>query len=418
MIYQRQIPRDELFAAQLEMLMQNSRVAILSVHLAGVFTTVLIFWPFLELPYLLMWVSFFVIFLLANSLYMSNSLVEHRYRSNPRRTYRQLIITAALTGAVWSAVFIYTATLVPVAMQYIFLIVIVIIAAMYLAVTGAVQEYFVVYLFASVWPVAWWSLVHYWQQPYNLVIGLFLLLICAILLSAGNRMSEAFRNMISMGWERETISQELADLTGSLRDRNRQLRQARRQLTDLANVDELTGLGNRRLVNSVLRDEINRARRGNTPLSVIMLDVDFFKNYNDSYGHPAGDVVLQLLADVMQRATSRAGELVARYGGEEFILVLPGASSLTGMRTAMRLRELVNEENIVHDSSGVGDHITVSQGLVTVFPEADLEPNMLIEMADQALYKAKNSGRDAIEVAGVGATDASAPGIFEDDGNG
>ncbi len=403
MIYQRHIPSEELFAAQLEMLMQNSRVAILSVHLAGVFAFTLIFWPFFELSYLLMWVSFFIIFLLANSLYMSNALVERRYQSRPGRTYRQLILTAGLTGAVWSSVFIYTASLVSVDMQYIFLIIIVLIAAISLAVTGAIQEYFIVYLFTSVWPIAWWSLVHYWQQPYNLIIGLFLLLICAILVSVSNRMYVTFQNMISMAWERETISHELADLTGSLRHRNRQLRDARRQLTDLANVDELTGLGNRRLVNSVLHDEINRARRAGAPLSIIMLDVDFFKNYNDTYGHPAGDAVLQLLAEVMQRATSRAGELVARYGGEEFILVLPGASSSAGMRTAKRLRELVNHEDILHETSGLCDHITVSQGLVTVMPEADLEPTALIEMADKALYRAKKSGRDAIEVSDGGA---------------
>ena len=201
-----------------------------------------------------------------------------------------------------------------------------------------------------------------------------------------------------MNWEREAISQELGDLTGSLRHRNRQLRDARRQLTDLANVDELTGLGNRRLVNNVLRQEINRARRGGTQLSIIMLDVDYFKNYNDTYGHPAGDAVLQQLADVMQRATSRAGELVARYGGEEFILVLPGASNLIAMRTATRLRELVNEEDIHHQTSEIGDHLTVSQGLVTVQPEHEMEPNEIIELADRALYKAKQAGRDQIQV--------------------
>jgi len=402
MIYQRHIPKDELFAAQLEMLMQNSRVATLGVHMAGVFTTVLMFWSFLELSYLLMWASFFVIFLLANSLYMSNSLVERRYQSNPKRIYWQLIISSGLTGVIWSAVYIYASTIVPVTMQYVFLMVIVVIAAISLGVTVVIQEYFIVYLFTSVWPVAWWSLVHYWDQPYNLVIGLFLLLICAVLVSVTNRMYVSFRNMISMNWEREAISQELGDLTGSLRDRNRQLRDARRQLTDLANVDELTGLGNRRLVNNSLQEEINRARRSGAPLSVIMLDVDYFKSYNDTYGHPAGDRVLQLLADVMQRATSRAGEVVARYGGEEFILVLPGASNVSAMRTATRLRELVNAEEIPHKGSEVADFITVSQGLVTVRPDGELEPVKLVEMADQALYKAKESGRNGIEVTDVG----------------
>jgi diguanylate cyclase (GGDEF)-like protein len=402
MIYQQHMPKEELFSAQLEMLMQNSRVATLGVHLAGVFTTVLMFWSFLELSYLLMWASFFVIFLLVCSLYMSNALVERRYQSHPRRMYWQLITISGLTGAVWSAVYIYASTIVPIDMQYVFLMVIVIIAAISLGVTVVVQEYFIVYLFTSVWPVAWWSLVHYWEQSYNLVIGLFLLLICAVLVSVTNRMYMSFKNMISMNWEREAISQELGDLTGSLRDRNRQLRDARRQLTDLANVDELTGLGNRRLVNNALQEEINRARRSGAPLSVILLDVDYFKLYNDNYGHPAGDLVLQALADVMQRATSRAGEVVARYGGEEFILVLPNASNVAAMRTATRLRELVNTEAIPHGFSDVADHITVSQGLVTVRPDSELEPMQLVEMADKALYKAKDAGRNGIEITDAG----------------
>ena len=186
MIYQQHIPKDELFSAQLEMLMQNSRVATLGVHLAGVFTTVLMFWSFLEPSYLLMWASFFVIFLLVSSLSMSNALVERRYISNPRRIYWQLILTAGVTGAIWSGVYIYAASIVPVTMQYVFLMVIVVIAAISLGVTVVIQEYFIVYLFTSVWPVAWWSLVHYWEQSYNLVIGLFLLLICAVLVSVTN----------------------------------------------------------------------------------------------------------------------------------------------------------------------------------------------------------------------------------------
>jgi predicted signal transduction protein with EAL and GGDEF domain len=193
------------------------------------------------------------------------------------------------------------------------------ITALSIGFSVVIREYFIVSVFTSLWPIAWWSVVNYWQQPYNLIIGLVLLALCGLLVFVSDRVYTTFRNMIAINWEREAISQELGDLTGSLRDRNRQLRDARRQLTDLANVDELTGLGNRRLVNKALQEEINRARRSGAELSVILLDVDYFKNYNDTYGHPAGDSVLQKLADVMQRATTRAGEVVARYGGEEFI---------------------------------------------------------------------------------------------------
>ncbi|RLA43944.1 MAG: GGDEF domain-containing protein [Gammaproteobacteria bacterium] len=399
MIYQRHIPREELFSSQLEMLMQNGRLATVSANLVGVAATVLIFWPFMQLSTILLWAAAFLILLLLRSLQMSNALVERRYQTKPGRVYWQLIIGAALTGVVWSTVYIFAASHVPVTMQYVFLLLIVMITAFSLGFSVAIREYFVVYVFTSLWPIAWWSLAHYWEQPYNMLIGLVLLAFCALLIYVCDQTYKSFRNMISMTWEREHIAQELGDLTSSLRDRNRQLRDARRQLTDLANVDELTGLGNRRLVNSALQEEMNRARRSGGELSLILLDVDYFKNYNDTYGHTAGDTVLQKLADLMQRAATRAGEVVARYGGEEFILVLPGASADSAMRTASRLRDLVNEERIPHETSQVEQYITVSQGVLTVQPNSEMDPTDLVKRVDKALYQAKDDGRNAIAVA-------------------
>lgn len=401
MIYQRHIPPDELFSAQLEMLLQNGRAATVFAQLIGVLAGVLIFWPFLDLSVTMLFAALFVILQLVRSLQMSNALVEHRYRTHPRRVYRQLLFGTAFTGAMWSALYIYAASRVPVTMQHTFLLLIVMTTAFSLGFSVAIREYFIAYVFTSLWPIAWWSLVHYWEQPYNLVIGLLLLAFCALLVFISEQVYKSFHNMISLNWEREAIARELGDLTGSLRDRNRQLRDARRQLTELANVDELTGLGNRRLANSVLQDEMNRVRRGSGELSVILLDVDYFKKYNDHYGHPAGDAVLQKLADLMQRATTRAGEVVARYGGEEFILVLPGASAAAAMRTANRLRNLVVAERMPHETSEAAGYITVSQGVATMMSGVELELSELISLADQALYQAKASGRNAIEVAPV-----------------
>jgi diguanylate cyclase (GGDEF)-like protein len=398
MIYQRHIPKEELFSAQLELLMQHGRVATISSNMVGVLATIALLWPFAEFAYLLVWACLVLIMLLARSLYMSNALVERRFQSHPKRVYWNLILGSAVTGLVWSSVYIYAASRVPVESQYTILLLIVIITAISVGVTVVVREYFLAYLFTALWPIAWWSLVHYWEQPFNLLIGLVLLGICALLVAVCNWIYQSFRNMIALNWERETISQELGDLTGSLRDRNRQLRDARRQLTDLANVDELTGLGNRRLVNKVLQEEINRARRVGGQISLILLDVDFFKNYNDTYGHPAGDTVLQQLADLMQRAATRAGEVVARYGGEEFLLILPGASESSAVRTANRLKELVIEERIPHGTSEVAEFITVSQGVITVSPDANTQPMELVQAVDECLYKAKDSGRNAIAI--------------------
>jgi diguanylate cyclase (GGDEF)-like protein len=398
MIYQRHMPEHELIAAQLEMLMHNGRLATFSMHLVGVLAAMAMFWPFMALSTMLLWASAFLILLLIRSQLMSHALVERLYHTRPKRVYWQLVIGAALTGGVWSAAYIVAAQTVPVTMQYVFLLLIVMITALSLGFSVVVREYYIAYVFASLWPIAWWSLTHYWDQPYNLLIGVALLAFCALLVYVCHQTYQSFCNMISLTWEREHTAQELGELTSSLRDRNRQLRDVRRQLTELANVDELTGLGNRRKVNSVLRDEINRARRSGIELSLILLDVDYFKKYNDHYGHPAGDDVLRNLAAIMRRASTRAGELVARYGGEEFMIVLPGASAQSALRTASRLREMIAQECMLHATSDVAEHITISQGVVTVRPEGEHQAADLIKMADTALYNAKAAGRDTIAV--------------------
>ncbi|MEM1112076.1 MAG: diguanylate cyclase [Pseudomonadota bacterium] len=398
MIYQRHIPREELLSAQLEMLLQNGRVSVVYANAIGIIATVFLFWGYLPLTSLLLWASLFFILLLMRSLHMSNALVERRFSSSPVAVYWQLLLSASLTGGIWALIYIYASRDVPVGLQYLFLLVVVTITVMSMS-SVQIREYYLATVFSSLLPIAWWSLSNYWSQGDSLIIGLMLLGYCALLMAISNRIYLSFQTMISMNWEREVMSQELADLAGSLRDRNRQLQDARRQLTDLANVDELTGLGNRRLVNSTLQEEINRARRSGTDLGVILLDVDYFKNYNDHYGHPAGDQVLQQLSDLMQRATSRAGEVVARYGGEEFILILPGASSEVALRTAEHLRELIIKEKIPHESSELGDFITVSQGVFSLVPEGGVSPSEVIHRADQALYRAKDAGRNRVELA-------------------
>lgn len=396
MVYQRYIPQQELFSAQLELLMRNGQLATVASNLIGVCAAIAIFWPFMDITSVLLWGAAFLILLLLRSLQMTNALATRSYQEFPRRVYRRLVAGAAMTGAAWAGLYIVAAHYVPIVMQYTFLLLILMITAISLGFSVIIREYFIAYLFASVLPIAWWSLAHYWDQPYNTVIGLALLAFCGVLVVLCDRLHQAFRNMISINWEREAMARDLGELTHSLRDRNKQLQVARRKLTDLANIDELTGLGNRRLVNSALQQAIRHASDSRSNLSLILLDVDFFKKYNDAYGHPAGDSVLQRLAQVMLGIASREGEVVARYGGEEFILILPGASSDAALRTAERLRLLVELEGIPHTSSEASSVVTVSQGVVTVLPDDTLQPSAIITRADKALYEAKRQGRNRV----------------------
>ncbi len=138
--------------------------------------------------------------------------------------------------------------------------------------------------------------------------------------------------------------------------------------------------------------------RYRTQLSLLFLDVDDFKAYNDHYGHQAGDICLQKIATVIKECVRRPHDLCARYGGEEFIVLLSNTSMESTLQVAEKIRKSVELENIPHAYSRVSPHVTISIGVVSMIPQAGLNHNLLVEMADKALYNAKKMGRNQIQI--------------------
>ncbi|PZA06541.1 MULTISPECIES: sensor domain-containing diguanylate cyclase [unclassified Meiothermus] len=181
------------------------------------------------------------------------------------------------------------------------------------------------------------------------------------------------------------------ELRREIRDRQRYqelLEEANARLKHLAERDELTGLYNRRVLMARFREEFHRALRYGQPLSLLMIDVDGFKEYNDTYGHPAGDEVLKQVARRIQ-SRLRAGDLLARYGGEEFALLLPNTPSQGAMALAERLRQEVEQ------ASWPSRPVTISVGVATQSAAAE-EPHTLLAAADEALYQAKRLGKNRV----------------------
>jgi diguanylate cyclase (GGDEF)-like protein len=179
------------------------------------------------------------------------------------------------------------------------------------------------------------------------------------------------------------------------------LRQRTRQLLRLASIDGLTGLANRRAFDQTLALEWRRAWRNRTPLSLAMIDIDYFKAYNDHYGHQAGDDRLRDVALALAAAAERPGELVARYGGEEFAAVLPFCDSDAALAVAEKMRQRVDDLALPHPTSPVIRHVTISCGVATLAVRADddtvpSDATLLLGAADQALYAAKAAGRNRV----------------------
>ncbi len=172
------------------------------------------------------------------------------------------------------------------------------------------------------------------------------------------------------------------------------LRKANEQLSRLVNLDGLTQIANRRCFNQILRQEWSRLRREKQPLSLLLLDIDYFKYYNDFYGHPMGDDCLVKIAQTIKEQLLLPIDLVARYGGEEFAVILPNTDVTGATTVASRIHQSINILSIEHQRSLVSNLVSVSIGITSIVPNTELTPEILITQADQALYSAKNQGRN------------------------
>jgi diguanylate cyclase (GGDEF)-like protein len=173
------------------------------------------------------------------------------------------------------------------------------------------------------------------------------------------------------------------------------LHEANEKLRALSVTDSLTGLSNRRSFDTALDRECRRAERARQSISVIMIDIDRFKIYNDTYGHQAGDRCLQRVARAMSEAFHRPGDLAARYGGEEFAIILPEADELGAVYVAERLRSSVHALAIEHSGNDCGV-VTISLGVACVEAGENIDQAALVRRADQALYQAKRTGRNKV----------------------
>lgn len=199
--------------------------------------------------------------------------------------------------------------------------------------------------------------------------------------------------------ERDSAYQALRDMQNALETSNAQLEESNRELQRLSSLDGLTGIANRRQFDKILDQEWQRALRNCAELSLIMIDIDYFKLFNDSYGHQAGDDCLKGVALALARIVHRPSDIVARYGGEEFAVVLPETDTLGAQRVAEKMREAVSRLNVRHEASKVSDKVTLSIGVSSMSPRGGDNPDILLAAADDALYRAKHAGRNRVEVA-------------------
>jgi diguanylate cyclase (GGDEF)-like protein len=214
------------------------------------------------------------------------------------------------------------------------------------------------------------------------IIGIYNFILLLLMIGIAMRVNRSLRHTWELTFEKEDLVAALV--------------KAHDGMTVLAGTDGLTGLANRRRFDEVLETEFSRLRRSRAPLSLILIDVDHFKDYNDSYGHVAGDECLKRIGSLLDVSLNRAPDISARYGGEEFAAILPETEHEGAVAIAERIRGDIAALRIPHGASSVADHVTISVGIVTHDCSAVESPREFVRMADEQLYRAKSEGRNRI----------------------
>jgi diguanylate cyclase (GGDEF)-like protein len=203
-------------------------------------------------------------------------------------------------------------------------------------------------------------------------------------------------SLVSANLKLQAQAEEMDRKNRELTETRRQLEQRNRDLERLSALDTLTQIANRRRFDAVLRQEWRRAVRDEAPVSLLFCDIDYFKRFNDTYGHQAGDECLVKVAQAMEETLNRPADLVARYGGEEFTALLVDTDTEGARLLAERMRARIQELKVENRDSDVGPFLTVSLGVATVIPNPALKPEDLMDLADRALYAAKAGGRNRV----------------------
>jgi diguanylate cyclase (GGDEF)-like protein len=221
----------------------------------------------------------------------------------------------------------------------------------------------------------------------------------ALLRVFSERSRHDLESLVSVNLKLLAQAEEMDRRNRELSETRRQLEHRNRDLERISALDTLTQIANRRRFDAVLRQEWRRAARDESPLSLLFCDIDYFKRFNDTYGHQAGDECLVRVAQAMEETLNRPADLVARYGGEEFIALLVDTNADGARLLAERMRERVEALRIEHRASSVAPHLTVSLGTATVVPLPAVRPEDLVDLADRALYAAKEGGRNRVAAA-------------------
>lgn len=376
---------DEVFQDKLNYHLLDSFVKQTSVVLLGHFLVASIniglFWSRINHTFILAW-AIFLLFIGLSRWLMKSQYQRHQRRWSPAAWRRLFAVSSLFLGLAWCVWGLHASMVVELGGIGLSIIVITAAGLVAGAVASTSSSIFSYICFSGPTLLPLSVLLLFNDQMETRGIGLLMVVFFAITFRQVQRINGVLQESITNGLELEKSKEKTEKLA--------------QELYQLSTVDALTSVTNRRGFNEALSSEWARAKRLNTPLTLLIIDVDYFKTFNDSLGHLAGDECLRLIASTLTHYARRAGEMIARYGGEEFAILLPNATGQEGVKIAEDICEGIARLDIKHPASGVAEHVTVSIGVYGAAPRELDDSQELIKLADHALYEAKAAGRNCV----------------------
>jgi diguanylate cyclase (GGDEF)-like protein len=350
------------------------------VGIVASFVVLAIYWNVIEHTKLFTWLSASVLIYIVRLLYVKQFSKVYSTEFDIKKWKNIYVISTFISGVVWGSLALFLDASWNASHQITLFII-------YVGITAAAfntnSSVFVSYLAFYIPPIL--MLVYALLQkssglPYELA---FLIIIYMMLMYAT---SLKYHNYLTKSLQLRFKNEELAN----------DLKQANNKLSHLADMDELSQIHNRRSMNKFLLQEWNWHHENKKPLSLLMIDIDFFKQYNDTYGHSQGDRCILEIAKILKKNIREDIDLASRYGGEEFVVILRDTDGLEALNIAQRISLNVLSKQIEHICSDVSEYLTISIGLSTMVPKVLGEEIKIFDIADERLYKAKQNGRNQI----------------------
>lgn len=311
-------------------------------------------------------------------------------KRNPKTWYRIFVFSVICVSLSWGLGSLYLISKVNLPHQMFIVITIVMIMGGGLPMLSNRMSSLVPFQLCNSVPSVIWLITNA-QEPLHYVAALFLTLFAAAMLVDGFSLTHQLWDSLRLRFVNEQLANSLKDSNGRLKSLNK-------ELTRISSTDALTHVANRRYFDERLEQEWKRVVREEHQIAVIMVDVDHFKQYNDTFGHQQGDICLEQVAICIRDTLRRPADMVARYGGEEFIVLLPNTTSEGAVRVAEMIRENVLALEIPHPVSETHELVTVSVGVGFVHATEKSQRRELIAAADQALYQSKDNGRNQVNI--------------------